>query len=95
MLNPSAGDWYDDASHLFSSRTATISTARKSENFVRLNMKVKRFVRKGVSMTGSQWKRKQWKQKMAARSKSFGDKCFRCGQSGHWANKCPAGQHNN
>ncbi|KAK7114489.1 hypothetical protein V1264_000544 [Littorina saxatilis] len=69
--------------------TGNISGARKTENFVRLNMKAKKFVRKGSGMTGGQWKRKQWKQKMAARSKSYGDKCFKCGGSGHWANKCP------
>ncbi|KAL8590270.1 hypothetical protein ACOMHN_006386 [Nucella lapillus] len=87
-----------DSSEVFSrkfvpsGRTTSISTARKTENFVRLNMKVKKFVRKGSRMTGGQWKRKQWKQKMAARSKSYGNNCFKCGQSGHWASKCPSGK---
>ena len=52
-------------------------------------MKIKTYKRKGrKGMTGPQMKRFQWKQKMKARSKSYGDKCFKCGQEGHWANQC-------
>lgn len=60
-----------------------------SENYVRLNLRAKKFVRKRVHMTGAQWKRKQWKQKMATCSKNYSNKCFKCGAEGHWANKCP------
>ncbi|XP_048739523.2 ATP-dependent DNA helicase Q4-like isoform X3 [Ostrea edulis] len=59
-------------------------------NFVKLNMKVKTYKRKGKGMTGPQYKRFQWKQKMKARSESYGNNCFKCGKSGHWANKCPS-----
>ena len=64
-------------------------SANLNQNFVRLNMKVKSYRRKGKGMTGGQFKRMEWKRKMAARSASHGDKCFKCGESGHWANKCP------
>ncbi|XP_046565076.1 ATP-dependent DNA helicase Q4-like [Haliotis rubra] len=70
-------------------RKAMASRA-SSENFVRLNMKVKKYRRKdGRHMTGGQYKRNQWKQKMQARSKSYGDKCFICNETGHWSRDCP------
>lgn len=59
-------------------------------NFVKLNMKVKTYKRKGKGMTGPQYKRFQWKQKMKSRSASYGNNCFKCGKPGHWANKCPS-----
>ncbi|CAG5128463.1 unnamed protein product, partial [Candidula unifasciata] len=65
------------------------TAASMNENYVCLNMKRKGYRRKGAGMTGPQLKRKLWKVKMAARSQSYGsNKCFKCGQEGHWANKC-------
>ncbi|KAH9499790.1 hypothetical protein Btru_077833 [Bulinus truncatus] len=65
------------------------TAASLNDNFVCLNMKRKAYRRKGGGMTSAQLRKKQWKVKMAARSKSFGsNKCFKCGQEGHWANKC-------
>ena len=53
-------------------------------------MKVKRYIRKdGRHMSGPQFKRKQWKDKMKSRSKSYGDKCFICNKEGHWSRNCP------
>ncbi|XP_060604089.1 ATP-dependent DNA helicase Q4-like [Ruditapes philippinarum] len=77
-------------------QVATTSVVKKpprakkisNDNFIRLNMKIKTYKKKGRQLTGPQYKRKMWKEKMQARSKSYGDACFKCGQSGHWANKC-------
>ena len=51
-------------------------------------MKVKKYQRGPKGMSGGAHKRMAWKQKMKARSESYGDKCFKCGEPGHWANKC-------
>ncbi|GFN75179.1 ATP-dependent DNA helicase q4-like [Plakobranchus ocellatus] len=66
------------------------NAASLNENYVCLNMKKKGYRRKGgAGLTSAQLRKKQWKQKMSARSQSFGtNKCFKCGQEGHWANKC-------
>ena len=66
------------------------SGASMNENFVRLNLKVKKYRRKGQGgMKGLKNRKWAWKQKMKSRSKSYGTKCFNCGQEGHWANACP------
>lgn len=60
-----------------------------SGNFVRLNMKLKRYKRKGGRPTsGPVAKRLAWKQKMQSRNKSRGSSCFKCGEEGHWAKDC-------
>ena len=79
-------------------------------NFVRLNMKNKKYRRPGKAMTGEAYKRKQWKSRglfgkgppkdwknpnkkppppaWATGAKSKPGKCYKCGEEGHWANKC-------
>ena len=70
-----------------------------SDNFVRLNMKVKRFSRgRGRSLSGSAYKRHMWKKRQA--QEVGGDRggakkgvtrrnvCFKCGKPGHWAKNC-------
>lgn len=53
------------------------------ENFLRLDLKRKSFASKGYKKFNVQkYKRKQWKQNQR-------DKCFKCGEKGHWAANCP------
>ncbi|XP_030831457.1 ATP-dependent DNA helicase Q4 [Strongylocentrotus purpuratus] len=74
-----------------------------NENFVRLNMLTKSYRRKGKGgMRGEAYKRMMWKQKTGAGGayrgrggggfrpgmSQSGDKCFKCGGTGHWASKC-------
>ena len=65
-----------------------------SENFVRLNLKVKRYSKRpGRSFTGSAYKRQEWKKRQKGeegkRSRGGGKfVCFKCGKNGHWARNC-------
>ena len=81
--------------------TSHPSSSAVSDNFVRLNMKVKRFSRKR-GLTGSAHKRLAWKKMQKGRVSSFGgggrgfaksgrSVCFKCGNPGHWAKNCDAG----
>ncbi|KFM64570.1 hypothetical protein X975_10933, partial [Stegodyphus mimosarum] len=72
-----------------------MSSGTVNENFVRLNIKKKKFSRGHHSINIKKLKWKKWKQmkkdtgSSANFSQAHGD-CFKCGQSGHWARQCPS-----
>ena len=68
-----------------------------SDNFVRLNMKAKRFSRGKGRLSGSAYKRKEWRKNQGGGGGEGGggrgggggrNVCFRCGKPGHWAKNC-------
>nr|XP_055169852.1 ATP-dependent DNA helicase Q4 isoform X1 [Nyctereutes procyonoides] len=77
--------------------TATSLVMRDQGNYVRLNLKQKRYVR-GPAQRGRLLRKQMWKQKWQKKGEHFGggqaratadDSCFRCGQLGHWSSQCP------
>ncbi|NWJ06317.1 RECQ4 helicase, partial [Crypturellus undulatus] len=78
------------------------SPRRKEGNFVRLNLRKKRYAR-GPALRGRHLRKQLWQQKWRKKAEQFGgggrerdqdrdrssDLCFRCGAAGHWAAACP------
>lgn len=78
-----------------------LASGKANENFVRINIQKKVFVRGKKTMTNSKYKKQQWKAKKKLQNyqtgRSFtsdGDfqTCFKCNEIGHWAKDCCKGQ---
>ncbi len=106
----------DDSSECTGTKDTSTSTLKKnssvktglstavSENFVRINIKVKRFSRNKKGLTGSAHKRIAWKKMQKSRAGGGGSGggggggsglgkggrsvCYKCGNPGHWAKNC-------
>ncbi|KAG7168893.1 uncharacterized protein LOC121866392 [Homarus americanus] len=72
-----------------------IATGACNNNFVRINLKKKVFVRGKKGMTGGKYKRQEWKKKQIMKSADGGNlgaikklTCFKCGDFGHWSKNC-------
>ncbi|XP_004400828.1 PREDICTED: ATP-dependent DNA helicase Q4 [Odobenus rosmarus divergens] len=77
--------------------TAPRPAIQSGDNYVRLNLKQKRYVR-GPALRGRLLRKQMWKQKWQKKGECFGggqpratvrNSCFRCGQLGHWSSQCP------
>ncbi|XP_011299654.1 ATP-dependent DNA helicase Q4 [Fopius arisanus] len=77
-----------------------LASGKANENFVRINLKKKVFVRGKRSFNFSRYRKNQWKQKKKELASSEGaldladlaekNTCFKCGATGHMSRKCPA-----
>uniref|UniRef100_A0A6G5AD13 CCHC-type domain-containing protein n=1 Tax=Rhipicephalus microplus TaxID=6941 RepID=A0A6G5AD13_RHIMP len=101
LNKPSTGDPDDvqlESSVIKSRKSGNISTKRQkcsksfNENFIRINLKKKKFSRGHHKVNVRQLKYKEWKKKHTfserTSCKSATSKCFKCGELGHWARSC-------
>ncbi|XP_076061093.1 recQ4 helicase [Oratosquilla oratoria] len=66
-----------------------------NQNFIRINLKKKTYVRGKKRMSGAKYKQQEWKKKQTFKRAEDGDEraiksltCFKCGDFGHWAKYC-------
>ena len=80
-----------------------VAAGKLNENFVRINIKKKVFVRGKKNFNFSKYKKNQWKQRKKELSsgeaaldiadfveKTGANTCFKCGGTGHYSRRCPA-----
>ena len=72
-----------------------MASGQANENFVRINLKKKVYVRGKKNMNFSKYKKAEWKKKKRMAGNSLNDeagstdlKCFKCGEVGHFSRNC-------